>query len=206
MPEGHQTARWRGRRSGASTRNASVPEYLQPSSVAVAEWAPISYRGNDGKYVTERIVLGIMHGAAVGLGPFAAVHAIAVIDGHPTIWGDVARALVERSGLVQDMREDYTVDGEEGLTAVCTIKRRLWPTPITRRFSMAMAEGAGLTQKEGPWRSYPRRMLMMRARSWTLRDGFADVLRGLSIREEVEDYDDIGTPLPEPVSVSRKRH
>jgi hypothetical protein len=37
---------------------------------------------------------------------------------------------------------------------------------------------------------------MMRARSWTLRDGFADVLRGLSIREEVEDYEPASVPLP----------
>jgi hypothetical protein len=47
---------------------------------------------------------------------------------------------------------------------------------------------------------------MMRARSWALRDGFADVLRGLSIREEVEDYDTRGTPLAEPVSALRQPH
>jgi hypothetical protein len=209
MPEGHRSPRWRTRRSAASTNKGSMPEYLQPSSVAAvrelaeliaaAEWAPSSYRGDDGHYVTEKIVLGIMHGAAVGLGPFAAVHAIAVIDGHPTIWGDGALALVERSGLIEDMREDYVVDGEEGLTAVCIVRRRSWPTPIARRFSAAMAEGAGLTRKEGPWQTYPRRMLMMRARSWALRDGFADVLRGLSIREEVEDYE---TPLAAPLPVA----
>jgi len=28
----------------------------------------------------------------------------------------------------------------------------------------------------------------MRARSWVLRDGFADVLKGLSVREEVQDF------------------
>jgi hypothetical protein len=189
------------------------PAYLTPGSIAAVrelaeliaagEWAPASYRGGDGHYMIEKIVLGIMHGAAVGLGPFAAVHAIAVIDGQPTIWGDGALALVERSGLIEDMREDYTVDGEDGLTAICTMRRRPWPTPIARRFSMAMAEEAGLTQKEGPWQTYPRRMLMMRARSWALRDGFADVLRGLSIREEVADYDNVATPPPEPVFADR---
>jgi hypothetical protein len=214
MLEGHQSARSRARRPAALRQNGSVPEYLQPSSIAAvrelaeliaaAEWAPSSYRGVDGHYVTEKIVLGIMHGAAVGLGPFAAVHAIAVIDGHPTIWGDGALALVERSGLIEDMREDYVLDGEEGLTAVCTMRRRSWPTPIARRFSTAMADGAGLTRKEGPWQTYPRRMLMMRARSWALRDGFADVLRGLSIREEVEDYDTRGTALAEPLSGLRQ--
>src|SRR5262249_49394 len=53
---------------------------------------------------------------------------------------------------------------------------------------------------------YPRRMLMMRARSWALRDGFADVLRGLSIREEVEDYDTRRTPLTESVPALREPH
>jgi hypothetical protein len=173
----------------------AVPAYLTPTSIAAVrelaelmaagEWAPASYRGADGRYVVEKIVLGIMHGAAVGLGPFAAVHAIAVIDGQPTIWGDGALALVERSGLLEDKSEDYLVDDDEGLTAVCTMRRHPWPTPVIRRFSMAMAEAAGLTQKEGPWHTYPRRMLTMRARSWALRDGLArtvDPRRGRRLR------------------------
>lgn len=40
---------------------------------------------------------------------------------------------------------------------------------------------------DSPWYRYPKRMLQMRARSWALRDSCADILRGLSIREEVED-------------------
>ena len=205
MPNGtsRHPASWRHRHAKPALPSG-VPAYLVPNSItevrelaaliAAGEWAPSSYRGVDGKYVLDKIVLGVMHGAAVGLGPFAAIHAIAVIDGHPTIWGDGALALVERSGLIEDMCEDYVVDDDEGLTAICTMCRRSWPTPISRRFSMAMAEGAGLTQKEGPWQTYPRRMLMMRARSWALRDGFADVLRGLALREEVEDYEELGTP------------
>ncbi len=188
---------------------SAIPEYLAPKSIAAvrevasliaaAEWAPSPYRDLEGRYVVDRIALAIMHGAAVGLGPFAAVQSIAVIDGLPTIWGDGAMALVEHSGLIEDRRENYVIDDEEGLTAVCTICRRQRPTPITGRFSTAMADQARLTQKEGPWQSYPRRMLMMRARSWALRDGFADVLRGLSIREEVEDFASAAISLPEPV-------
>jgi hypothetical protein len=86
------------------------------------------------------------------------------------------------------MVEEYEVDDEQGLVAICTMKRRGRATPILTRFSMAMAEHAGLTRNEGPWQTYPQRMLRMRARSWTMRDGFADVLRGLHLREEVEDY------------------
>jgi hypothetical protein len=144
-----------------------------------------------------------MHGATVGLGPIAAVQSIAVIDGMPTIWGDGALSIVERSGLLDDMLEEYEVDAEEGLTAICTMRRRHRPTPIVNRFSMAMAEHARLLQKEGPWQSYPQRMLRMRARAWTIRDGFADVLRGLHIREEVDDFIEIRSGWPSPSNAAR---
>ena len=175
-----------------------VPGFLAPKSVsdvkelakmiALAEWAPDCYRDLDGNFLQQKIELAIMHGASVGLGPIAAVQAIALINGTPSIWGDGALSVIERSGLLEDMVEEYEVDDEQGLVAICTMKRRGRATPIVTRFSMAMAEHAGLTRNEGPWQTYPERMLRMRARSWTMRDGFADVLRGLHLREEVEDY------------------
>src|SRR6266851_6214023 len=188
------------------TARFDVPDFMVPKSVAevrelarliaLAEWAPDSYRDIEGNYIQQKIELAIMHGATVGLGAIAAVQSIAVIDGMPTIWGDGALSIVERSGLRDDMLEEYEVDAEEGLTAICTMRRRRRPTPIVNRFSMAMAERARLLQKEGPWQSYPQRMLRMRARSWTIRDGFADVLRGLHIREEVDDFIDTRSLWP----------
>jgi hypothetical protein len=175
-----------------------VPGFLAPKSIndvkelakmiALGEWAPESYRDIDGNFRQQQIELAIMHGASVGLGPFAAVQSIAVINGMPSIWGDGALSVIEHSGLLEDMVEDYALDGEQGLVAICTMKRRHRATAIVTRFSMGMADRAGLTRTEGPWQSYPERMLRMRARSWTMRDAFADVLRGLHIREEVEDY------------------
>jgi hypothetical protein len=175
-----------------------VPGFLAPQSlgevrelarmIALAEWAPDCYCDLDGNYLQPKIELAILHGATVGLGPIAAVHAIALIGGKPSIWGDGALSVIEHSGLLEDMVEDYELDDDDGLTAICTMKRRDRPTPIVTRFSMAMAERAGLTRTEGPWQTYPERMLRMRARSWTMRDGFADVLRGLQLHEEVEDY------------------
>ncbi|HXP05891.1 MAG TPA: hypothetical protein VN808_17365, partial [Stellaceae bacterium] len=169
-----------------------VPGFLAPKSlgevkelarmIALAEWAPDCYRDIDGNYLQPKIELAILHGATVGLGPIAAVHAIALIGGTPSIWGDGALSVIEHSGLLEDMVEDYEVDDEQGLTAICTMKRRGRATPIVTRFSMAMAERAGLARSEGPWQTYPERMLRMRARSWTMRDAFADVLRGLQLR------------------------
>ena len=86
--------------------------------IALAEWAPDSYRDLDGNYIQQKIELAIMHGATVGLGPIAAVQSIAVIEGMPTIWGDGALSIVERSGLLEDMLDEYELHPEEGLTAI----------------------------------------------------------------------------------------
>src|SRR5258708_25456809 len=131
-----------------------VPDFLIPKSIAdvretarlitLAEWAPDSYRDLEGNYVQQKIELAIMQGATVGLGPIAAVQSIAVIEGMPTIWGDGALALVERSGLLEDMVEEYETHAEEGLTAICTMRRHRRPTPILNRLSSALADRAHL--------------------------------------------------------------
>src|SRR5260370_42091698 len=113
----------------APTARFDVPEFMAPKSIAevrelarliaLAEWAPDSYRDLEGNYIQQKIELAIMHGATVGLGPVAAVQSIAVIDGRPTIWGDGALSIVERSGLLDDMLEEYEIVAEEGLPATC---------------------------------------------------------------------------------------
>lgn len=126
--------------------------------------------------------VAIMQGLELGLSPIAALQSIAVINGRPCLWGDGALGVVRGSGLVESF--DETDDGE---TATCTIKRRGEPTAIIRKFSMADAKRANLTGKRGPWQDYPQRMRQMRARSWAMRDGFADVLKGINVAEEVQD-------------------
>jgi hypothetical protein len=71
--------------------------------IALAEWAPECYRDIDGNFVLQKLELGIMHGASVGLGPIAAVQSIAIINGKPSIWGDGALSVIEHSGLLEDM-------------------------------------------------------------------------------------------------------
>jgi len=87
------------------------------------------------------------------------------------------------------------------LEAWCSVKRA-GQDPETREFSRADAERAGLWNKDGTWKKYPKRMLQMRARGWSLRDVFADVLCGLSIREEVRDYNIADqSPIAEPEEI-----
>ena len=150
-----------------------------------------------------QIVICLMHGAEVGLPPMQAIQSIAVINGRPTIWGDGMLALVRASGLLQDLEEKLE-GAKDNLKAICTALRKGQATPIQRSFSVGMAKRAGLWGRD-VWAKYPDRMLRMRARSWCLRDGFADVLRGLVAPEEAEDMSGIPTaprPYDEPEIVA----
>lgn len=182
--------------AGASVR-AIVPATIEETfrmarAIAAAGWAPKSYlvdqkRAEQG-YDESRIVVGIMHGLELGLTPIAALQSIAVINGTPSIWGDGALAVVQASGLMEDFSESPLINEKGQITGyVCTAKRRGVPTPISHKFTLDDAKAAGLLDKLGPWQQYRSRMMQMRARAWTLRAGFADVLRGLSIAEEAQD-------------------
>ena len=52
---------------------------------------------------------------------------------------------------------------------------------------MQEAKQANLSSR-GPWKSYPDRMLQMRARGFALRDSFPDSLKALITTEEAADY------------------
>lgn len=133
----------------------------------------------------EQIVIALQVGSEVGLPPMQALQSIAVIQGRATIWGDALPGLVWASGLCEGIEE--TIEGTgDNRTAKCVVKRK-GAGEIVGTFSIADAKRANLLGK-GTWSQYPDRMLKIRARSYALRDGFADVLRGLQCREEVLDY------------------
>lgn len=133
------------------------------------------------------ISVAIMHGLEVGFTPMAALQSIAVINGNPSIWGDGALALIRNSGQLEYIREQIKKT-PEGMIAECEVKRAGDKMPTIKTFTEGQAKKAGLWGKQGPWQQYPERMLQMRARSWALRDTFPDILRGLKIAEEVQDY------------------
>lgn len=134
----------------------------------------------------EKAMIAIMRGLEVGLTPMMALDKIAIVNGRPTIWGDGAMGLVRASGLAEYVKEYIEGEGDSRV-AVCAAKRRGEPEPIVRRFSVTDAKKAGLWGKSGPWQQFSERMLQMRARAFALRDGFADVLGGLYLKEEIED-------------------
>lgn len=141
---------------------------------------PASYRGKPGD-----VLVAIQMGAELGLAPLQALQNIASINGRPSVWGDAALALVQGHPAYVSHRE--WVDGEGKRRAgFCAITRRGSPEHV-QRFSMEDAERAGLLGKQGPWKQYTDRMLVLRARGFALRDKFSDALRGIITAEEAQD-------------------
>lgn len=132
------------------------------------------------------ILIAIQMGAEVGLKPIQSLQNIATINGRPSIWGDAALALVLASPNCEYVEEHYD---EQTMTATCKVKRKNHPELISI-FTVEKAKKAKLWEKPGSWQTFPDRMLKMRARGFALRDKFADVLKGLILREEAEDYPD----------------
>lgn len=125
--------------------------------------------------------IAIQWGKDLGLAPLQATQNIAVINGRPALWGDAVPALVIASKQCEYINMTF-----ENNTAICKVKRIGQPEHIST-FSMQQAKVAGLTEKGGPWKQYPERMLANRARAFALRDVFPDVLKGLYTAEELID-------------------
>lgn len=163
--------------------------------ISKSELAPKDFRGKP-----TNTMAAIMMGLEVGLSPMQAIQNIAVINGRPSLWGDAMLAVCQRHQAYEGIKESFD---EATMTATCTVKR-VGEEPHTQTFSQKDAELAGLWGKQGPWTQYPKRMIQVRARSFALRDKFADALRGLNSAEEQRDIIELnptgqareGDPIP----------
>ena len=127
------------------------------------------------------VLVAVQWGMELGLAPMQAMQNIAVINGRPSIWGDAMLAICQAHPAFEGINETVTDEG-------CTVEvRRNGKPAVVRTFTMEDAQKAGLAGKQGPWTQYPKRMMQMRARSFALRDAFADALKGIQSAEEVGD-------------------
>ena len=146
--------------------------------LANSNLVPKSYQGKAGD-----VLVACQWGSEIGLKPLQALQNIAVINNVPAVWGDALVALVRGSGLCEYIKQDWDAATK---TAICSVKRRGEPEE-TRTFSEEDARLAGHLNKD-TYKKNLQRMLSIRARAFALRDVFADVLKGLKVAEEVEDY------------------
>ena len=150
------------------------------------------------------------YGFSVGINnPLQALQGIGVINGVPCIYGDLLYALCKSRAKVQVVE---TWDDKNKI-AYCRVERPgFQPVEHTFGFNDALIAGLMIQDKQGfirgnkagPWTQFPKRMCQMRARSFALRDQCPDVLKGLSVYEEIIDITDI-QPAPEEVAPVEKR-
>jgi len=136
----------------------------------------------------EQVLIAMQTGAELRMPPMRSLQSFCVVNGQARLWGDAPLALVRQSGLMEYIRE--RVEGEgSNMVAICETKRKGDPEPVITEFSVEDAKLAGLWGKAGTWKSYPKRMLKYRARSFNLRDNFPDAFGGATIAEEYEGVD-----------------
>ena len=178
----------------------ATPQALVPTSFEgvfrMAQVISASGMAPKGMDTPEACTVAILNGLEIGLTPMQAVQLIAIVNGRPTVWGDAAKALCLGSPMCEDIVETLEGTGDY-MVARCVAKRK-GKSPSIGEFSVAKAKKAGLWNKSGPWQQYPERMLQVRARAFALRDAFPDVLRGVAIREEMEDVADVRDVTPPP--------
>lgn len=132
------------------------------------------------------ILVSMEMGQTVGLSMMQALQSIAVINGIPAIYGDAPLAICQNHPNFEWIREEPIYKGDTVYGYRCTIKRRN-NDPHVVEFTIDNAKKAGLWGKAGPWTQYSERMLQLRARGFALRNTFPDALKGIQIKEEIED-------------------
>lgn len=152
--------------------------------IADSDLAPKDYRGKPGN-----VMLAWQSGVELGItSPMQAIQNIAVINGRPTVWGDMMLAICRAAPAWSEADFQEWIEGEGmAMTAHCTVRRRPNGNVAHYTFSAQDAQDASLLNKQGPWQQYKKRMLQMRARSFALRDTFTPELKGIRMAEEERD-------------------
>lgn len=157
------------------------------------------------------IFVCFMYGCSLELQPLQALQGIAVVNGIPSLYGDLLYAICKSRAKVQ-VTENWD---DNNKVAYCRVERPGYQ-PVEQTFGFNDAIFAGLMvqdpktgylrgNKEGPWSAYPKRMCQMRARSLALRDQCPDLLRGLAIYEEAADIPAEQAESSEQAEVPEKR-
>ena len=165
-------------KSGFSLEASNFEQALKMSEIlAKSDMVPKNFKDKPGD-----VLVAIAMGHELGLKPLQALQNIAAINGRPTLWGDAMLAVVQ-AHPDYEYHKEWSDEGNY----YCIVKR-VGVDEVQGHFSIDKAKKANLLGKQGPWTQYPERMLQMRARGFALRDSFADALKGIQMREEVQDY------------------
>lgn len=143
----------------------------QAEMLAASSLVPAQYRNKPAD-----ILVASLAGREVGMGPWASLTYVVVIQGKATINAEGRVALIRKAG--------HSISGESSPErAVAHGKRRDTGDEMTVEWTIDMAKRAGLANQNS-WKNYPESMLWARAVSQLSRMLFADVLMGVSYDPE----------------------
>lgn len=147
--------------------------------IAQSGLCPSSYKNKP-----QDVLVAAAMGNQLGLDVFASMQGIAIVNGRPSLWGDVLRSLILAHPKLENIEESYEGEGD-ALTAVCVITRK-GMSPYSATFSVQDAKDAGLWGRN-TWKNFSRDMLLNRAFGRAARRRFADALNGIGVADEMED-------------------
>lgn len=139
----------------------------------------------------EKAFIGIQYALELGFRdqPLTALKNIAVINGQPSIWGELPLALALRSGQLESISEYFvnnkgeklpeTVTNEGVYAAVCEIKRKGFDV---RKFAFSQDDRTTLGVA-AIWKQFTKIMMKRKARATGLKDVFPDILLGFDVGE-----------------------
>ncbi len=162
-----------------------------------------SYVDEDDDAVISRGTMAVLQGLEIGMPPMQALQLIALVGSRLVVHSEGVPAILWAKGFkLREWQEDEYTDR---WTAYCELTRPDGETKITRSFSVKQAIKAKLwspaeklTKKgrggsvyeadnDSAWHRFDFRMLMHRARGYAANDGGSDAMRGIGVRELVED-------------------
>lgn len=167
---------------------------LKPQKIGYGDNA--SYEDSDS--VLARGTMVIMQGMELGVPPMQAIQLLAMINGRIVAHSEAVPGILLSKGFKlketwsgKPMQDDWTCsieltrpDGQvfTGSFSVADAKQaQLWDQAATK-----IAFGK-TKPNDAAWFRYPKRMLKARALGFVGKDGGADALKGLMVREEMED-------------------
>jgi len=161
--------------------------YRIAKMLVASEMVPKSYK------TPEQVMAGMQFAISLRLNPFVSLRQIAVVNGQPSLWGDLPLGLARRTGELEVFKE-FFIDQEykeisfenrnlqeEMWGAICIIKRK---GHEQKSFSFTKKDRE--KQKGGVadiWAKYEKIMYMRKARGLALKSEFSDVLEGVIIAE-----------------------
>lgn len=162
-------------------------QYRIAKMLVVSGMLPKAYK------TPEQVMAGQQFARSLGLNSFVALRSIAVVNGQPSLYGDLPLGLARRTGQLEYFREFFIDEKYNEISfenknlhapmwgAVCTIQRKgCEKKSYTFTDIDYKRQGGGV---KDIWEKYRNVMYMRKARGLALKSEFSDALEGAIIAE-----------------------